>query len=172
MIPLLLAAPVFGVQYAPMAARFVGDLSDETTLAHGVQLKTFYLDAERWPIRSYVAIDVMWTATTHTGSHFRYPAGADLRVLAFLFRLNTCWMPTERFDVCLGLGQGTVNVNAPKDRRDWGTWNYQVQTDYALTDSISVFLLGQSIGEVEQEIAGVPAAFTILTAGGGIGAAW
>lgn len=172
MIPLLLAPPVIGVQYAPMAAHFTGDLSDSTRLAHDVQIKTFYIDAKRWPIRSYVAIDVMWTSAEHTGDRFAYPAGAELNVLAFLFRLNTCWRPSARFDLCLGLGQGTVNVNADRDRRDWGTWNYQLQSDVALTDTFSVFAIGQYIGEVEQEIAGRPASFTILTAGGGLSAAW
>ncbi|MGK0362552.1 MAG: hypothetical protein ACI9U2_004873, partial [Bradymonadia bacterium] len=46
------------------------------------------------------------------------------------------------------------------------TWNYQLQVDFALGDTLGVFALGQYIGEVEQEIDGVAASFTLLTAGG------
>jgi hypothetical protein len=47
-----------------------------------------------------------------------------------------------------------------------------LQVDFALGDTLGVFALGQYIGEVEQEINGVAASFTILTAGGGLSATW
>jgi len=168
----LLATPAVGVQYGPMVARFIGDLSDETTLGHSVQIKTLYIDAETLPIRAYFAFDIMWTATEHRGDRFLYPAGAELDVLGFLWRPNLCWHPDLPIEICGGIGQGTVNVNAEKDRRDWGTWNYQLQLDVALADHITVFAQGKYVGEVEQEIDGVPAAFTVLMAGGGVSAHW
>lgn len=171
LLPLLLA-PAIGVQYAPLIARFTGDLSAETTFAQSVQIKTLYVDAATLPLRGYFSIDVMWTGTRHTGTRFAYPANSDLDVLGFMFRGNLCWTPDGPLDVCLGLGNGTVNVNAAKDRRDWGTWNYQLQVDYALGDTLGVFALGQYIGEAEQEIDGVAASFTMLTAGGGLSATW
>lgn len=168
----LLAAPVVGVQYTPLAARFVGDLTDQTTLAHSVQIKTLYLDAETLPLRAYLAIDTLWTTAEHRGETFPYPAGAELDVLGFLFIAHLCWRPALPLRVCGGLGQGTVNVNAARDARDWGTWNYQLQLDYDLSPHLSLIALGKAVGRVEQQVDGRDASFTLLMAGGGIGGQW
>ncbi len=165
----LAATPAVGVQYAPLAARFVGDLTDDVALAHSVQLKLMYIDGEDWPLRAYLAIDTFWTSATHRGGRFDYPRGAEVDVLGFLFIPHLCWRPELPLTACAGLGQGTVNVNAARDRRDWGTWNYQLQVDLALGEYASAFVLGKAVGQVEQETDGQPAAFSILMLGGGLG---
>lgn len=175
LLPALLASgpasptPYVGVQYAALGARFVGDLTQRTELAHSVQIKTLFIDGDDWPLRAYLAIDTVWTSTRHDGTRFPYPAGAELSVLGFLFIPHLCWRPSAPVQVCGGLGQGTVNVNAEGHRRDWGTWNYQLQVDVPLGQYASVFALGKSVGEVEQEVDGAPAAFTVLMLGGGVG---
>jgi hypothetical protein len=169
---LMAASPSVGVQYTPLYTRFVGDLSDSAGLGHGFQIQTLFVDAPQAPIRAYLSIDVAWTSATHTGDRFAYPAGADLQMLSFLFRGNLCWLASDALSACLGLGQGTVNINAERDRRDWGTWTYQASVDYALSPHWGVVALGQYIGEVEQEIDGIAASFTVLTAGGGVRWRW
>lgn len=165
----LAATPHVGVQYAALATRFVGALSDETTLAHSVQIKALYLDGAEWPLRAYLAIDTFWTATRHAGDRFPYPADAELDVLGFLFIPHLCWRPELPLTACLGLGQGTVNINAARDRRDWGTWNYQLQIDVALGDHATAFALGKAAGRIEQAVDGEPAQATLLMLGGGVG---
>jgi hypothetical protein len=64
-----------------------------------------------------------------------------------------------------------VNVNGGEDRRDWGTWNYQVQVDVELTPWLSVMALGKLVGRVEQRVAGQDAAFSFWVASAGLGAA-
>lgn len=165
----LAATPHVGVQYAALAARFVGDLSAQTTLAHSVQIKAMYIDGAEWPLRAYLAIDTFWTGAQHQGDAFGYPPGADLDVLGFLFIPHLCWRPELPLTACLGLGQGTVNINAARDRRDWGTWNYQLQLDVALGDHATAFVIGKAVGRIEQAIDGVQAQATILMLGGGVG---
>lgn len=167
------AAPAVGVQYAALAARFVGDLGvDEPTLAHSVQIEALFVDADDWPLRGYLAIDVFWTGATHRGDVFPYPAGAELDVLGFLFIPHLCWRPAWPVAACGGIGQGTVNVNAPRDRRDWGTWNYQLRVEAEPVEHLSVFALGKYVGQVEQQVAGRDGAFALLMLGGGLGARW
>lgn len=169
---LLTATPSVGIQYTPLATWFTGDLSQQLELGHSVQIKTLYVDGDAWPLRAYLAIDTIWSGTTHEGERFPYPADSALDVLGFLFIPHLCWLPTESAAVCAGLGQGTVNVNADRDGRDWGTWNYQLQIDVALTDHLSAVAVGKVVGRVEQLVDGRHSQFTLFMLGGGLSAQW
>jgi hypothetical protein len=117
-----------------------------------------------------LAINVIVLKTTHSGVDFPFPAGAKLNILAFLFVPTLCYLPTDAFDVCAGIGQGTVNVNSGDNRRDYGTWNYQAIARYYVAPQAYVQLLGKYVGRVEQRESGKNSYFSF--AGLGIGTGW
>ena len=167
------ATPRVGVQYSAGVSGFTGDLSDDFgALTQEVHIKTLYVDGRAERLRGYLSMGMLTTQATHDGSDFAFPEGASLRVLSFLFVAHLCWRPTERLQGCLGLGEGTVNINAPRDRRDFGTWNYAAQLDLELTERLALVTTGRFIGSVEQQIAGRDAAFSLYTATAGLGWAY
>jgi hypothetical protein len=70
------------------------------------------------------------------------------------------------------LGQGTFNVNADRDRRDFGTWNYQFLAELPIAGRWSAQFIGKYIGQVEQTVDGVYSKFGLSTATLGLGWTW
>lgn len=91
-------------------------------------------------------------------------------MLSFLFVANLCWRALPALEGCLGLGEGTVNINAPGNRRDYGTWNYAAEIDWNPLSRLWVVARGRFIGRVEQQVEGVDSEFSMYTATGGL--AW
>ena len=131
-------------------------------------MDTLYVRSRSGRLSGHLSIDTLWTHTQHDGEQFPFPADAQLKVLSFLFVANLCWQPVQALSGCLGLGEGTVNVNAPQHRRDYGTWNYAAELDWRLASGLSLVARGRFIGRVEQQVDGVNAAFSLYTATGGL----
>ena len=165
--------PAFGLHLGGHGARFVGDLSDDALQrALDVQLEFLFLRSERLPVRGFVAVEAMFTGGAHTQQAFPFAPGEALQVRAFLFIPQGCWQPTASLLWCAGIGQGTVNVNGERERRDYGTWNYQSSLRIFPYEGLSVGLVGKYIGQVEQQVEGVDSAFSLLTLGAGVGWWW
>ena len=162
---------VLSLQYTAGVASFIGDLRGPDPLfVNDVQIKVLHMSALEDRLRFHMAIDVLFMGARAEGGAFAgYDDGAELRVLSFLFIPSVCGVPVPSIQVCAGIGQGTVNVNAEGDRRDWGTWNYQLQVDYAPLPWLQLIALGKYVGAVEQEVRGVDSQFSFVTATGGVG---
>lgn len=161
--------PTVGLQFGGAAAVFLGDLNQRTELpVLDFQIKTLFY--KNGAFMSYLAIDVLTLSTINQSERFLFASDANLRVLAFLFIPHVCYLAaSQHVSICGGIGQGTVNVNSDSNRRDYGTWNYQVQVDYYVADGWSVGLQAKYVGRVEQEIDGVDSFFTFVTAGLSVG---
>ena len=161
----------FGVQYSAGIASFIGDLrGPEPVFVQDIQAKVLHVSTLEDHLRYYLAIDVLITgAQAEGGAFLGYPDGAELDVLSFLFIPMVCGAPNAALQVCGGIGQGTVNVNAENDRRDWGTWNYQAQIDVSPWPWLQLFALGKFVGAVEQQVDGVDSEFSFFTVTGGAG---
>ena len=161
----------FGVQYSAGIASFIGDLrGPDVVFVQDIQAKVLHVSTLEDHLRYYLAIDVLITgAQAEGGAFLGYPDGAELEVLSFLFIPMVCGAPNAALQVCGGLGQGTVNVNAERDRRDWGTWNYQAQIDVSPWPWLQLFALGKYVGAIEQQVDGVDSSFSFFTLTGGAG---
>jgi len=164
--------PRVGLSYSAGASGVTGDLGPQFgALVQDFALETLFLQTRSERLQANLSINTLVTSATHDGDRFPFPADADLRVLSFLFVANLCYRPGEShgLGLCLGLGEGTVNINAPEDRRDYGTWNYRAGVDLALTDHLLLTANARFIGSVEQQVGGVDGAFSVYTAEGGVG---
>jgi hypothetical protein len=161
----------FGVQYSAGIASFIGDLrGPDVVFVQDIQAKVLHVSTLEDHLRYYLAIDVLITgAQAEGGAFLGYPDGAELEVLSFLFIPMVCGAPNAVLQVCGGIGQGTVNVNAERDRRDWGTWNYQAQIDVSPWPWLQFFALGKYVGAIEQQVDGVDSSFSFFTLTGGAG---
>lgn len=161
----------FGVQYSAGSASFIGDLrGPDVVFVQDIQAKVLHVSTLEDHLRYYLAIDVLITgAEAEGGAFLGYPDGAELKVLSFLFIPMVCGAPNAALQVCCGIGQGTVNVNAARDRRDWGTWNYQAQLDVSPRPWLQFFALGKFVGAIEQQVDGVDSEFSFYTLTGGAG---
>lgn len=161
------------LQAGVAAARFFGDLGDsDVSAAADVQLKTLFIRIGKTRLTAHLAFDLLLAWTTHDGDQFPYGAGADLSVRAFLFLPNLCWDLAGRTRVCAAIGQGTVNVNATGDRRDYGTWNYEIAVRQKLYGGLFAGLTAKYVGRVEQQVDGVDSQFSLATLSLGTGWVW
>lgn len=161
---------VFGILLSAGSAAFIGDLSDDKgTAVVDLQLELLFVRSPRLPLSGFLAIDALFTSTSHTGADFPYAAGADLTIRGFLFIPHLCGHLGPVVDVCGGIGQGTVNVNSTGQRRDWGTWNYQLMARFHLWKGLSAALIAKYVGKVEQEVNGVGSDFSFFTGQAGVG---
>ncbi len=163
--------PGVALRYNAGVAGFLGDLSDDRgRLVNEVEVDTLFVQRDDGRLRGYLGISTLWTAAAHDGSAFPFDQGAELRVLSFLFVAHLCARPDAPVSLCLGLGEGTVNVNEPGDRRDFGTWNYLARLDVEPWRGLVLSGQGRFIGRVEQQVAGVDSQFSFWTAQ--LGAGW
>jgi hypothetical protein len=169
------AAPVrrdaVSLGYSAGVVGFLGDLSnDRARVLQEVQVETLFLRNASGRLGGHLAIAALWGDMHHDGDAFPFPEDADLKLLSFLFVANLCWRPVPSLEGCLGLGEGTVNINTPGHRRDYGTWNYAAEIDWNPIARLSVVARGRFIGAVEQQVEGVDADFSLYTATAGV--AW
>jgi hypothetical protein len=162
--------PAVALRYHVGVAGFLGDLSgDQGRLVNEAEVDTLFVQRPEGHLRGYLGITTLWTRADHDGSAFPFDGGAELNVLGFLFMANLCGRPDVPVSGCLGLGNGTVNVNEPGDRRDYGTWNYLARVDVEPWRGLVLTAQGRYIGRVEQQVAGVNSAFALWTAQAGAG---
>jgi hypothetical protein len=160
---------------ATMAAtRFVGDLGDaEVGLGVDVQLKTLFVPIGRSRFSAHLAFDLFLAWTEHAGDQFPYQPGADLTIRGFLFLPNLCWdARATSTRLCGAIGQGTVNVNADGDRRDYGTWNYELSARQPIARGLFATVAAKYVGRVEQQVRGVDSYFSIVALRIGAGWVW
>lgn len=155
--------------YSAGVMGFVGDLSeDPARLVQEAQVETLFVRNASGRLGGHLSIATLWGETHHDGQDFPFPEDADLRVLSFVFVANLCWLSRPALEGCLGLGEGTVNINAPGNRRDFGTWNYAAELAWSPVPRLSVVGRGRFIGSVEQEVEGEDAAFSLYTGTAGL----
>lgn len=160
-------APRLG--YSAGVMGFVGDLSeDPARWVQEAQVETLFVRNASGRLGGHLAIAALWGETHHDGVAFPFPEGADLKVLSFVFVANLCWRSLPALEGCLGLGEGTVNINAPGNRRDFGTWNYAAELAWSPVPRLSVVGRGRFIGSVEQQVDGEDAAFSLYTGTAGL----
>ncbi len=154
--------------------RFVGDLGDaEVGLGIDVQVKTLFVPIGRSRFSAHLAFDLFLAWTEHAGAQFPFPAGADLSIRGFLFLPNLCWdARATSTRLCGAIGQGTVNVNTDGHRRDYGSWNYEVSARQPITRGLFATIAAKYVGQVEQQVAGVDSAFSIVALRLGAGWVW
>lgn len=162
--------PAVALRYHVGVAGFLGDLSDDRGgIVNEAEVDTLFVQRPDGHLRGYLGITALWTHAAHDGTAFPFDTDADLRILGFLFVANLCARPDAPLAVCLGLGEGTVNVNEPGDRRDYGTWNYLARLDVEPWKGLVLTAQGRFIGQVEQQVAGVDSQFSFWTAQAGVG---
>ena len=93
-------------------------------------------------------LDVAKQSSRVTGKRFALEDGEEADVLNFFMVGAGCYRRLN-WQNCAGIGQGTVNVNTPNERRDFGTWNYHWLTYYGFADRMKAFLHGRYAGQVE-----------------------
>ena len=160
----------FGVLLSAGSGAFIGDLSNEKgTTVVDLQLELLFVRANTLPLSGFLTINALFTSTHHTGSQFPYDDNAELTIRSFLFIPHLCGHLGDAVEFCGGIGQGTVNVNSEGQRRDWGTWNYQLMARFHLWKGVSAALIAKYVGKVEQEVDGVGSDFSFLTGQAGLG---
>jgi len=140
-------------------ANFAGDLSDGT--GEGMAAYGF---GDREIVESALAsfglwFDVLTTSTRHHAQGFPYQDEEKLNLLVFQLMPSMCVNKWENVRSCFSLGLGTVNVNSPKDRQDYGSWHYEWSADWRFMESVSVGFVTKYVGKVEQRRSGDDAEF-------------
>jgi hypothetical protein len=165
-----LLAESWGVQYSYGRADFSGQLSKNVSPVWNFEIQTLFGHAKEYPLKYYLSINVVSTKVSHQGNIFPYPENSSLKLLAFLFVANLCHDPElTKWQICGGIGQGTVNVNSTNFRNDYGTWNYQLQLNYLYHHKIYFFTQTKYVGKVEIQTNGNDAAFGFYTYTLGLG---
>jgi hypothetical protein len=165
-----LFAESWGGQYSYGNADFAGQLSKNIAPVSNFEILTLFGHAKEYSLKYYLSINAISTKVTHQGNVFPYPENSSLKVLAFLFVANLCHDPELiKWQVCGGIGQGTVNVNEANFRNDYGTWNYQLQLNYHYHHKIYFFTQIKYIGKVEIQTNGNDVQFGFYTYTLGLG---
>jgi hypothetical protein len=152
---------------------FSGDLTESANRpVHDFQISFLNVRSPESRLHGFLSIDILSTSAVHSGTQFPFPQGSDLDVLAFLFIPHLCSSHLEPVDLCFGIGQGTFNVNAKQDRRDFGTWNYQLLAELPISENATIHALGKYIGQVEQTVGGVYSRFGMYSVAFGLGWDW
>jgi hypothetical protein len=100
--------------------------------------------------RPYYGFEVLHGTAKAGKTDFPYDEGASLRFLGFFMTPGLCVQRELPLAACAGIGIGTLNVNSPDNRQDYGTWNYELAIRYPLTESVLMRLAGKKVGDVEQ----------------------
>lgn len=156
--------PRIGVQASAGVAGLVGDLGTQSGMpVWDVEISTLYRNGKGGHLGGYLGIDTLtFTAQRQPSDGFYFKEG-PIRILSFLYIANLCTIGHERAQVCLGLGEGTVNVNGSGFRADFGTWNYHLRLAWSPLPNVSAVATGRFVGRVEQQVAGVDSAFSYWT---------
>lgn len=152
---------------------FSGDLSDSASRpVHDFQISLLKVRSNESGFHGFLSINVLTTSAVHTGTRFPFAPGSSLDILAFLFIPHVCSGHLEPMNFCFGIGQGTFNVNANQDRRDFGTWNYQLLAEIPISENATIHALGKYIGQIEQTVGGAYSRFGMTSVAIGLGWDW
>ena len=156
-------APRLGIQASAGVAGLVGDLGSQA--GHPVwdiEISTLYRYSKGGHLGGYLGIDLLSFSATQESDGFYYDPG-QVDILSFLFIANLCSIGHRHWEACIGLGEGTVNVNSGENRGDFGTWNYHLRAAWLLRSDLSIVATSRFVGRVEQEKDGVPSSFSYWT---------
>ena len=156
--------PRVGLQATAGVAGIVGDLGVQSGMpVWDVEISTLYRNGRGGRLGGYLGIDVLTFAAEQQESEGFYFQEGPIRILSFLYIANLCTIGNAHAQVCLGLGEGTVNTNGPGYRADYGTWNYHLRVAWSPLPQLSAVATGRFVGRVEQQVAGVDSAFSYWT---------
>jgi hypothetical protein len=148
-----------GLSFSVGQTSFQGDLSDENSAAsYDFQIQTMFQRFKSTEI--YLAIETMFLKASVKSSDFPYDPNEQAKINTFLFAPTICNLGA--FQYCIGLGQGTVNVNQNRSRRDFGTWNYRLLLKYKFMKNWKAFFQIKYVGKVEIEVDDRPSEFTLI----------
>ena len=157
----------FGVAVSVGQSPFLGDLSGETSFSYEVQIHTLFYESTSLPLEGFVAFEAMFVeASLSSESVFPFSTSEKLRINTFLIAPTVCNVGVFQF--CLGLGQGTVNINQNLVKRDYGTWNYRGLLRYQVFEKFKLFAQVKYIGKVEIQSGTTRGHFTLLPITGGL----
>jgi hypothetical protein len=106
-----------------------------------------------------LGFDVLTTSTRHEANGFSFADEEELNLLVFQLMPSVCAERWHDVRTCFALGLGTVNVNSPKDRQDFGSWHYEWSVDWRAIDEMSIGFVTKYVGKVEQRMDGEDAEF-------------
>lgn len=161
----LTAAPVQGAEAAIAHGRAAmhGDLSTEKSaplsLLQARQNLPFHRPLEALDFSSYFGFEILQSEAAAKSTPFPFEAGSSLKFLGFFMTPGFCIRSGLPFEMCAGIGIGTLNVNARDNRQDYGTWNYETAVRYPFGDGFFVRVAGKKVGDVEQTSRGRSAHF-------------
>ncbi len=138
------------------AAAFHGDLtSDQSAPVKTAQIRAFDEPAGSmfgFTLEPFLGFEVLHVRTTATATRFPYLNGTKLNLLGFFMTPGYCARLQDSLALCAAVGIGTLNVNSQTDRQDYGTWNYELATQYLLGERGFVKVVGKKVGDVEQMV--------------------
>ena len=161
------------VQTSAGATRFFGDLAgSDVGFGLDVQVKTLFVRIGDSRFSAHLGFDLLLAWTDHVGTQFPFALNADLALRGFLFLPNLCWDASTSTRICGAIGQGTVNVNADGDRRDYGSWNYELSARVKIHKGLFANVSAKYVGQVEQQVGGVDSSFAVGLVAAGVGWVW
>ena len=157
-----MARSQFGIAFAVGESSFHGNFSSTpSALNYEIQFQTLFFESSFLSIEGFLSIEAMFLQVDlQPSGGFHFSANEKTKVNTFLFAPTVC--NSGVFQVCLGLGQGTVNVNQAQTRRDYGTWNYRALLRYKVMEGLRIFVQGKYVGEVEIEDGALASDFSVL----------
>lgn len=156
--------PRVGVQVSAGMAGLLGDLGVQAGLpVWDVEVSTLYVRGRGGRLGGYLGIDLLSFSAAQQRSEGFYFEEGPIQILSFLYIANLCTLGHPRVQVCVGLGEGTVNTNGTGYRADFGTWNYHLRGAWTFLPNLSVVATGRFVGRVEQQVAGIDSSFSYWT---------
>ncbi len=128
-------------------SKIVGDL-DPSDSRNPVSTYRYLLQTDS-PNSWGVGIHVISSSLSAATSEFPFEEKESVAVLSFLFVPTIC--TGSNYQICSGIGQGTVNTNSKKQRRDYGSWNYHIHGHVPIGNSINLEGQFSYVGKVEIE---------------------
>jgi hypothetical protein len=173
------AASAVAMRTGAAAADFHGELSHERARP------SYFVGARYAPVSEEggsstwagLGFDVLSSSVHQRHDAFPYETDQRLDVLAFLVLPHVCH-GTDGLALCGGIGLGTVNVNSPANRQDYGTWHYEASARLPLAAlgrdgtgraAWNAELVAKYVGKVEQRVEERDAAFWLIAYGLGVG---
>lgn len=146
------------------ATVFHGDLSSQAAaVSYGALLReTGSKPDDAAKVSWFTGFEIFSSETTHDGSRFPFVEQARLSLLGFFISPGLC-LGLDLTDICGALGIGTLNVNSRNNRQDYGTWNYQIDAKYWLSERFFGQIAAKKIGDVEQTVGGRASLFWLTT---------
>ena len=137
-------------------AAFHGDLTkDQSAPVKTAQIRAYAGPAGLmlgFPLEPFLGFEVLQVSTKAKTTRFPYISGSNLNPLGFFMTPGYCARLQESLALCASVGIGTLNVNSESNRQDYGTWNYEIATQYLLGERGFVKVVAKKVGDVEQTV--------------------